>query len=185
MRKAKSGASISRDATESRGGCRAKPVRRAHIPKADGRQRPLNVTTLEDKIVQRATVDVLNAIYETDFLGFSHGFRPGRSQHDALDALYAGLLTKKVNWVLGFLSTKLLAAPRSALCSRAESTLGLVVDDHVAKDRSRVASGFPVALSAMGSHDQGEGNWDLAGEVTVISTSTRWPPSVTGSERTA
>jgi group II intron reverse transcriptase/maturase len=71
-----------------------------YIPKTDGRQRPLGVTALEDKIVQRATVEVLNAIYETDFLGFSYGFRPGRSQHNALDALYTGLLTKKVNWVL-------------------------------------------------------------------------------------
>jgi retron-type reverse transcriptase len=83
-----------------RGAYQAKPVRRTYIPKSDGRLRPLGVTTLEDKLVQRAVVEVLNAIYEEDFADFSYGFRPGRSQHNALDQLYVGIHRKKVNWVL-------------------------------------------------------------------------------------
>jgi group II intron reverse transcriptase/maturase len=83
-----------------RGAYRAKPSRRAYVPKADGRQRALGVAAVEDKILQRATVEVLNAIYEGDFLGFSYGFRPGRSQHDALDALAVGIERRRVGWVL-------------------------------------------------------------------------------------
>ena len=93
-----------------RGTYRAQPSKRAYIPKADGRQRPLGIAALEDKIVQHSVVTVLNQIYEEDFLGFSYGFRPGRSQHDALDALWVGTMRKKVNWILdadvrGFLDT--------------------------------------------------------------------------------
>lgn len=82
------------------GAYRAQPSRRHLIPKPDGRMRPLAIAALEDKIVQRAVVDILNAIYEEDFLGFSYGFRPGRGQHDALDALSVAITTRKVNWVL-------------------------------------------------------------------------------------
>src|SRR5713101_1166288 len=83
-----------------RGAYRALPSRRVYIPKPDGRQRPIAVAALEDKIVQRATAAVLSAIYEEDFLGFSYGFRPGRSQHDALDALLVGIGSRKVNFIL-------------------------------------------------------------------------------------
>ena len=93
-----------------RGAYRALPSRRVYIPKADGRQRPLGIAALEDKIVQLAVVRILECIYEEDFLGFSYGFRPGRSQHDALDAVTVGMERKSVSWVLdadirGFLDT--------------------------------------------------------------------------------
>lgn len=83
-----------------RGGYRAKPSRRAYIPKPDGRPRPLRIATLEDKLLQRAVVEVLNAVYEADFLGFSYGFRPGRSPHQALDALAVAIQHRKVSWIL-------------------------------------------------------------------------------------
>ena len=83
-----------------RGSYRAQPVRRTYIPKTDGTERPLGVASLEDKIIQHAVVTVLNAIYESDFVGISYGFRPGRSQHDALDAVAVAIEKRKINWVV-------------------------------------------------------------------------------------
>jgi RNA-directed DNA polymerase len=83
-----------------RGAYRALPSRRRYIPKADGKQRPLGIAAIEDKIVQAAVVAILTPVYEAEFLGFSYGFRPGRSQHDALDALAYGIKARKINWIL-------------------------------------------------------------------------------------
>ena len=106
-----------------RGAYRALPSRRQYIPKPDGRQRPIAIAALEDKIVQKAVLAVLNAIYENDFLGISYGFRPGRSQHDALDALIVGITSRKVSYILdadirSFLDRDSYCSPAYEGCSK-------------------------------------------------------------------
>jgi retron-type reverse transcriptase len=106
-----------------RGSYRARPAKRSYIPKIDGSKRALSIWCLEDKIVQQAVATVLEAIYEEDFVGFSYGFRPGRSQHDALDALHAGIYRRQVNWVLdadiqGFLDRASYCPPAYEGCSK-------------------------------------------------------------------
>jgi len=105
------------------GAYRALPSRRSYIPKEDGNKRPLAVAALEDKIVQRAVAAVLSAIHEEDFLGFSYGFRPKRSQHDALDALIVGISSKKVNYILvANRNHRGLGSQSSAVCARNHCT---------------------------------------------------------------